>query len=115
MEVIQVFKGDNEVYKHLQVQIIAYGLQVGQMITTYGPDLLSSCGNPQNILSVSTTYVVGIGGPCSAHSEWTPYSQYSTEERRALSDGCNGSESIHTFGQITLMATIIATYIVLYI
>ena len=58
------------------------------MITTNGPDLLTSCGNPQNILSVDTTYVVGIGGPCSAHSEWTRYSQYPAEERQALSNGC---------------------------
>ena len=40
--------------------------QVGQMITTDGPDLVTSCGNPGNILSVGATYVVGIGGPCSA-------------------------------------------------
>ena len=58
------------------------------MITTYGPDLLSSCGNHQNILSVDTTYVLGIGGPCSGHGEWTPYSRYPAEERQALSDGC---------------------------
>ena len=51
--------------------------------------MLTSCGNPQNILSVGTTYVVGIGGPCSAYCEWTPYSQYPTEHRQALSNGCN--------------------------
>ena len=50
--------------------------------------MLTSCGNPQNILSVGTTYVVGIGGPCSAYGEWTPYSQYPTEHRQALSNGC---------------------------
>ena len=95
-------------------------LKVGQMITTYGPDLLTTCGNPNNILSVGTTYVVGIGGACSAHSEWTPYSQYPAEERQALSDGCNpvdgnGSESIYPFGQLTLIATILAKYFVFYI
>ena len=50
--------------------------------------MLTSCGNSQNILSVGTTYVVGIGGPCSAYGEWAPYSQYPTEHRQALSNGC---------------------------
>ena len=51
--------------------------------------MLTSCGSPQNILSVGTTYVVGIGGPCSAYGEWTLYSQYPAEHRQALSNGCN--------------------------
>ena len=60
--------------------------QIGQMVTTDGPDLVTSCcGNPENILSVGTTYVVGIGGFCSAYGEWTPYSQYPTEHHQALS------------------------------
>ena len=63
------------------------------MITSDGPDLLTSCGSPGNILSVGTTYVVGVGGPCGAYSEWTPYSRYPTEERQALSDGCNSGIS----------------------
>ena len=32
--------------------------------------------------------MVGIGGPCSAYGEWTPYSQYPTEHRQALSNAC---------------------------
>jgi len=63
------------------------------MITSDGPDLLTSRGSPGNILSVGTTYVVGVGGPCGAYSEWTPYSRYPTEERQALSDGCSSGIS----------------------
>ena len=63
------------------------------MIVDRGPDLLTSCGNPENILSVGTTYVVGIGGPCGAYSEWTPYSQYPTEHRQALANGCSNSST----------------------
>ena len=69
-------------------------LQVGQIVTNYGPDLLTSCGNPGNILSVGTTYVVGIGGPCSAYGEWTPYSRYPTEHRQALANGCSNSSTV---------------------
>lgn len=64
-------------------------LQVGKIFTHYGPDLLTSCGNPQHILSVGTTYVVGIGGFCSAYSEWTPYNKYPTEHRQVLANGCS--------------------------
>ena len=38
---------------------------------------------------------MGIGGPCSAHAEWTPYSQYPAELREALLNGCsNSSDSV---------------------
>ena len=86
------------------------------MVTNYGPDLLTSCGNPGNILSVGTTYVVGIGGPCNAYGEWTPYSRYPTEHRQALDNGCSqvgsSAENIHPF---SLTAIIIATCIMFYI
>ena len=38
--------------------------------------------------------MVGIGGPCSAYKEWTPYSQYPTEHRQALSNSCGISASV---------------------
>ena len=34
---------------------------------------------------------MGIGGPCSAYGEWTPYSQYPAEHRQALFNGCSNS------------------------
>ena len=34
---------------------------------------------------------MGIGGPCSAYSEWTQYSQYPAEHRQALLNGCSNS------------------------
>ena len=80
--------------QQLFLPIVAGVLQVGQLITNYGPDLLTSCGNPGNILSVGTTYVVGIGGPCSAYGEWTQYSRYPTEHRQALSNGCSNSSTV---------------------
>ena len=64
------------------------------MVTNYGPDLLTSCGNPENILSVGTTYVVGIGGPCNAYNDWTPYSRYPTEHRQALANSCSNSSTV---------------------
>ena len=85
-------------------------LQVGQIITDRGPDLATSCGNPNNILSVGTTYVVGIGGPCNAYGEWTPYSRYPPEHRQALANGCsNSSISVSVTAASTSVATAITT------
>ena len=32
---------------------------------------------------------MGIGGPCPAYGEWTPYSQYPAEHCQALFNGCS--------------------------
>ena len=63
------------------------------MVTSFGPDLLTSCGNHENILSVGANYVVGIGGPCSTYNDWALYSRYPTEHRQALSNGCSNSST----------------------
>ena len=56
-----------------------------------GPDLQSSCGYSRDILSVGTTYVVGIGGPCSFYREWTPYSSFSREDIQRLNNDCSSA------------------------
>jgi len=66
---------------------------VGQIIKQVGPDLLTTCGNPRAILSVGTTYVVGIGGACSRYNEWTPYSDYPTNHLEVLNNNCNSTGS----------------------
>ncbi|XP_065919808.1 von Willebrand factor-like [Dysidea avara] len=76
VEVMQVFKGTH---------------QVGQILTEVGPDLLSTCGYPRNILSVGTTYVAGIGGPCSFYREWTPYNNFSREDIQRLNNDCSSA------------------------
>ena len=86
LEVSEVFKGDVQVCKNLAVLglTILACLQVGQIITDFGPTL---CGIP-DILSVGTTYVMGIGGICSAYRRFTPYSRYAPEQRQAVANGC---------------------------
>ena len=64
-------------------------LQVGDRFTDHGPDTLSSCGIPFNILNISTTYLVGIGGPCSKIREYSPYDSVSSEIIQAINDGCS--------------------------
>jgi len=63
--------------------------QVGQILTHSGPDLETSCGNPSNILTVGTTYVIGVGGPCSSYGEWTPYNDYPSEDVQLLNSNCD--------------------------
>ena len=64
-------------------------LQVGDVFTDRGPDTLSSCGDPSNILKVGITYLVGIGGPCSKIREYSPYNSVSAEVIIAIADGCS--------------------------
>jgi len=68
--------------------MLCISLQVGQILTQSGPDLETSCGNPNNILTVGTTYVIGVGGPCFAYGEWTPYSDYPNEDVQLLNNNC---------------------------
>ena len=71
--------------------------------------MLTSCGDPENILSVGTTYVVGIGGPCSSYSEWTPYSQYPPEHRQALLNRCSNSTASTIMPSVTIVSSIVVT------
>lgn len=66
------------------------------MIVDSGPDLLTSCGNPSNILSVNESYVVGIGGACSVYNDWPAYSQLSTRDLELLANNCTGSAAAIT-------------------
>ena len=61
------------------------------MITDLGPDLLSSCEYPGNILSINTTYVVGVGGFCSRYNNWTAYSQFAGADLNLLTDNCSAA------------------------
>ena len=72
---------------------------MGQILTQSGPDLETTCGNPSNILTVGKTYVIGVGGPCSAYGEWTPYNDYPSEDVQLLNSNCGqdpgtGSSSV---------------------
>ena len=59
---------------------------MGQITEQFGPDLLTTCGNPRHILSVGTAYVVGIGGACSYYNEWTPCSDYPANHLETLNN-----------------------------
>ena len=80
-------------------------LQVGDVIVNFGPDLLTSCGNPANILSINTTYIVGVGGPCSLYNDWTPYSNYSSADLELLANNC--TESSAAIAPLSSMVTLL--------
>ena len=46
----------------------------------FGPDVLTSCGDPSRLLRINERYVVGIGGPCYTISQWSPLESYSTRD-----------------------------------
>lgn len=50
--------------------------QVGDIITSPGPDVLTSCGQYGRVLQGGTVYIVGIGGACDSISEWSTQVQF---------------------------------------
>ena len=77
------------------LQWCAYGafiLQVGDVIVDFGPDLLTTCGNPANILSVNKTFI-GVGGACSRYNDWTEYSHFASADLKLPTDNCTDESS----------------------
>ena len=89
----------------------AFILQVGDVIVDFGPDLLTTCGNPANILSVSKTYVIGIEGACSRYNDWTEYSWFASADLKLLTDDCKSSATIVPLPSVvTLVLLAVVSY-----
>ena len=54
------------------------------MVTVIGPDVSTSCGDFGRRLVLGSSYVVGVGGPCSPIGEWSLLSTYSSGELESL-------------------------------
>ena len=72
----------------------------------FGPDLLTTCGNPANILSVNATYVVGVGGICSRYNNWTEYSLFASADLALITDNCS-AESSAMIGPLSSVITLV--------
>ena len=51
-----------------------------------GPDVLTSCGNPQALLKINEQYVVGVGTQCESIGAWSTLQSYSANELQQLRD-----------------------------
>ena len=88
-------------------------------MTRAGPDVLTSCGNPQALLKLNTQYVVGVGGACSSISEWSTLDSYTDteiEQLRSFSQqfqggllSCGAFRLLPSLS-LLLMATVVAVY-----
>lgn len=68
----------------IKITLFIYFQQRGDEVETKGPDVLTDCGEQGRVLQISTSYVAGIGGPCSPLSEWSQSSVYSNDELNLL-------------------------------
>ena len=84
------------------------------MIVEYGPDLTSTCGYPGNILSVNTTYVVGVGWVCSVYNEWTAYHDFSSDDLELLANNCTMTESSAAITPLPSVAVLLLLTLMLY-
>ena len=60
-------------------------VQVGENLTVFGPDVLTSCGQYGRVLELSK-HVVGVGGPCNPISAWTEVEDYTERDLQQLND-----------------------------
>ena len=51
-----------------------------------GPDVLTSCSNPNAQLRLNEEYVVGVGGACRLINEWSSLDSYTASELQQLRD-----------------------------
>ena len=53
---------------------------------TPGPNVLIPCLDPRTLLRINRQYVVGVGGICSAITDWSSLESYSSTELQQLRD-----------------------------
>ena len=60
--------------------------QVGDVITSVGPDAVTSCAAVEGrILQLRSEYLAGVGDPCSiAFDDWEPLSYYTENDLETL-------------------------------
>ena len=84
------------------------------MIVESGPDVTHPCVDPGNILSVNTTYVVGIGWFCSVYNEWTAYNDFSSDDLKLLANNCTMMESSAPIIPLPSVAVVLLLTLVTY-
>ncbi len=77
-------------------------MQTGDEVEETGPDVLTSCGTPNRILTVSSQYIVGIGGACLAIDDWTLSRTYLDSELDYLVSLSTSEEPVCANGFKTL-------------
>lgn len=83
-------------YTAVVEQVYKGNIRVGALLNTSGIDSLTCTYSGRCVLKVGESYIVGIGGPCTAIDPWSSYDSYTSGEIRLLEglrDG--GSASCH--------------------
>lgn len=87
-------------------------IQENDEVEVAGPDVLTSCGVPGQVLQLGTSYVVGIGGACSPIGDWSALDTFNSAELellRELSDPRGTAESATASYSVTDASTVPAT------
>ena len=87
-------------------------MQVGEVVTSPGPDATSTCASELGrILELNKEYMAGVGGPCSAFSEWEPLSKFTEEDLKYLRGDMNGGGGNNTFvgGSASIYSSVATT------
>ena len=84
------------------------------MITSPGPDVLTSCGNQYAVLTFGKEYIMGIGGACEPINKWSPISDYTSEDMefiRRAAGNINVCDSANVVVSSTIASLAISIFI----
>ena len=85
---------------------------------TSGPDVLTTCGDDRALLQINQQYVAGVGGPCSAFSQWSTLGSYFPSELQQLRDLARvfeeGGLDCGAFGLLPSLSLLLAAMAVAY-
>ena len=109
-------------FEHHQLLFLS---QTGQSLSVSGPDVLTTCGNSERVLSLGVDYIAGIGSACYSVSQWENITQYSASELQLIRDlqsecsmnpmssVCSGTGLVAThigMGLLTVLLTVVSSY-----
>ena len=84
------------------------------MITSPGPDVITSCGNPYAVLTFGKEYIVGIGGFCDPINDWSPVSDYTSEDMEFIRRAA-GNIDVCDSANVVVSSTIVSLAISIFI
>ena len=76
-----------------------------------GPDVLTTCGNPEHLLFLNRMYVAGVGGICSPIGEWSEVSSYSAEELDLLRELSAGAKLVTYSAGLLFFLSLLASWL----
>lgn len=87
---------------------------MGSLISSAGPDVLTSCGQNNRVLKLGLQYLVGVGGACTSLVSWSELAEYESADLDLLQratdnpEVCDSAAAIAYSGTVLLLVALLA-------